>query len=151
MCNHILLYRIVIWETLEYHRLPLLLQMTPLLKPFDEMKLSHQAKMYMTVWKDVEIYYLLLSRFWKWFKTFSSSVKCSRCKRKCSVQNEDTREQKIWKLEHCFYLVDLIASSILCFVTKSENFGKKIYQALNKEQTHVIVWKPHGLSIIWIS
>lgn len=66
-------------------------------------------------------------------------------------KNEDTREQKIWKMEHCFYLVDLIASSILCFVSKSENFEKKIYQALNKEQTHVIVWKPHGLSIIWIS
>lgn len=33
--------------------------------------------------------------------------------------------KKKWKLEHCFYLVDLIASSILCFVTKSENFEKK--------------------------
>lgn len=50
-----------------------------------------------------------------------------------------------------FNLVDLIASSILCFVTKSENVEKKIYQALKKEQTHVIVWKPHGLGIIWIS
>lgn len=38
-------------------------------------------------------------------------------------KNEDTREQKIWKLEHFFYLVDLIASSILCFVTKSENLS----------------------------